>query len=131
MGEHADLRDVVGVYDGHRVRGVGLGAGLVAEYPEGQHRGVDRAVVGEHRRDKRAVRVQVVGVELPGVHGRRTGGDQGGDLLGELVGLACRQYHRRPGSQAPREFHTDLAAAAEDQHRRSPRVIHGCDYHLR
>jgi len=65
------------------------------------------------------------------VHGRRAGGDQGRDLVGQLVGFACRQYHRRPGSQAPREFNTDLAAAAEDQHRRGARVIHGCDYHLR
>jgi hypothetical protein len=47
------------------------------------------------------------------------------------VGFACREDHRRPGRQPPRELDTDLAATAEDQHRRSPRVIHGCDYHLR
>ena len=131
MGEQADLRDVVGVHDGQRVRGVGLGAGLVAEDPEGQHRGVDRAVLGDDRRDERAVRIQVVGIEFPGVHGRRAGGEHGGDLLGELVCFACREHHRRPGRQPPREFDTDLAATAEDQHRRSARVIHGCDYDLR
>ena len=68
MGEQADLRDVVGVHDGHRVVGIGLGAGLVAEDPEGQHCGADGAVVGDDRGDQRAVRGQVVGVELPGVH---------------------------------------------------------------
>ena len=49
MGEQTDLRDVVGVHDGHRMRGIGLGAALVAEDPKGQHRGVDRAVLGDDR----------------------------------------------------------------------------------
>ena len=63
-GQQADLRDVVGVHDGHGVGGVGLGAGLVAEDPERQHRGADRAVLGDDRVDQRAVRRQVVGVEF-------------------------------------------------------------------
>jgi hypothetical protein len=37
------------------MRGVGLGAGLVAEDPESQHRGVDGAVVGDDRGNQRAV----------------------------------------------------------------------------
>ena len=41
MGEQADLRDVVGVHNSHRVRGVDLGAALVTENAEGQHRGAD------------------------------------------------------------------------------------------
>ena len=46
MGEQTDLSDVVGVHDGHRVCGVRLGAGLVAQDPERQHGGADRTVFG-------------------------------------------------------------------------------------
>ena len=37
-----------------------------------------------------------------------------GDLLVEPVGIACGQHHRRPGSQQPRKFNADLAAAAQN-----------------
>ncbi len=114
VGEHADLRDVVGVHDGDRVRGVGLGAGLVAEDAEGQHRGADGSVFGDDRGDQRAVRGQVVGVELPGVHRRGARGFERGDLVIELIGFACGQHHRRSGRQAPCELDADLAAAAQD-----------------
>ncbi len=55
MGQQADLRDVVGVHDCQRMRSVCLGAGLVAEDAEGQHRGVDGAVFGDDRRDERTM----------------------------------------------------------------------------
>lgn len=127
----ADLGDVVGVHDGHRVRRVCLGAGLVAEYPEGQHRGADGAVLGNERSDQRAVCGQVVGVELPGVHRYSASCAECGGLVGELIGVPRGQHHRRPGSQASREFAADLAAAAENYYRSSARVVHGCDYCLR
>jgi hypothetical protein len=55
MGEQTDLRDVVGVHDGQRMRSISLGAALVAEDPEGQHRGVNRAVLGNDRGNERTV----------------------------------------------------------------------------
>ena len=99
---------------GHRVRGVDLGAGLVAEDPERQHRGVDGAVLVDDRGDQRAVRGDVVGVELPGVHRCGSGRLDEGHLLVESVGITCGQHHRRPGSQKPRKFNADLAAAAQN-----------------
>jgi hypothetical protein len=65
------------------------------------------------------------------VHTHRPGGEHGRHFVGQLIGFAGGQNYRRPGSQPARELDTDLAAAAEDQHRPSPRVIHGCDYYLR
>ena len=131
MGEHADLSDVVGVHDGHGVGGVDLGARLIAEDPEGQHRGADRAVIGNDRGDQRAVRSQIVGVEVPGLHRRGTGGKAERDLLVEPVGGAGRQDQRRPGRQPLGKFDTDLAAATQNQYWTRTRVVHGCDYHLR
>ncbi|MCO5556202.1 hypothetical protein L7F22_009747 [Adiantum nelumboides] len=55
LGEDVHLRDVVGVHDGGRVRGVGLGAGLVAENAERDDDGVDPAVPGRDVVDQRAV----------------------------------------------------------------------------
>ena len=130
MGEQADLRDVVGVHDGDGVRGVALGATLVAEDAERQHRGVDRAVLGNDRIDQRAVRFQVVGVEFDANHPRRSG---------RADAAICRRAGRRCGppirstarGESDREFDADFAAAAENQHCRCARVIHGCDYVLR
>ena len=113
------------------VRGILFGAGLVAEHSERQHRRAERPVVGHDRRHQRSVRGQVVGVEFPDVHLGRPGLLQRGDLLGEPVGAAGRQHHGGAGSQPPREFGADLAAAAENHHGPATRVIHGCDYLLR
>jgi hypothetical protein len=65
------------------------------------------------------------------VHRLRAGCFERGDLLIELVGPARSQHHRRPGSQASREFNTDLAAATQNQNWTRARVVHGCDYYLR
>ncbi len=130
-GQQARLGNEVGVQHRRGMRGVLLGAGLVAEHPERQHRRADRAVVGHDRRHQRSVRGQVVGVELADVHLGRTGLLEGGDLLGEPVGAAGGQHHGGAGSQPPREFGADLAAAAENHDRSAARVIHGCDYLLR
>ena len=133
-GQHrqqADLRDVVGVHDRRGVRGVVFGAGLVAEDAERQHRGADRAVLGDDRRDQRAVRGQVVGVELAHVHRRRARRPHGRDLLVELVGAPRRQHHGRAGGQPRGQLDADLAAAAENHDQPSARVLHGCDYVLR
>ena len=130
-GQQADLRDVVGVHDRHGVGHVGFGAGLVAEDPERQHRGADRAMLGHDRGDQRAVRRQVVRVEFPHVNGGGAGRPHRGDLLGEVVGSTGRQHDGRAGGQPPGEFGADLAAAAENHNRPTIRVIHGCDYDLR
>ncbi len=114
MREQADLGDVVGVHDGHGVGGVGFGAGLVAQDSEGQHRGADGAVLGDDRGDQRAVRGQVVGVELPGVHRGGAGGFERVDLFSEPVGVACGQHDRRSRCQKPRQLDADLAAAAQN-----------------
>ena len=70
MRQQADLRDVVGLHDLHRMRGVGLGTALVAENPERQHRGGDRTVFGDKRIDQRAVGREIVGIEGRGMHRR-------------------------------------------------------------
>lgn len=114
MGEHADLGDVIGVHDGDRVRGVGLGASLVAQDSEGQHRGADGPVVGDDRGDQGGVRGQVVGVEFPGVDRGGAGRFERADLVSELIGAARGQHHRRPGGQASRQLDPDFAASAQD-----------------
>ena len=81
--------------------------------------------------DQRAVRIQVVGVELPGEHRSRPGRADRRDLFVEPVRAARGEHHRRAGSKPARKFGADLTAAAKNQHRRRARVIHGCDYHLR
>ena len=110
------------------VRGVLLGAGLVAEHAECQHRRADRAVVGHDRGHQRRVRGQFVGVELANVDLGRTCLLEGGDLLGQPVGTAGGQHHGCAWRQQLREFDADLAAATENHHRSAARVIHGCDY---
>ena len=110
------------------MRGVLLGAGLVAEHSESEHRRADRAVVGHDRGHQRRVRGQVIGVERADVNLGRSRLLEGGDLLGKPVGTASRQHHRCAGGQQLREFDADLAAATENHHRSAARVIHGCDY---
>ena len=111
--------------------GILLGARLVAEHSERQHRRADRPVVGHDRRHQRSVRGQVVAVELADVDRGHPGLLEGGDLLGEPVGAAGGEHHGGAGRQQLREFGADLAAAAENHHRSGARVIHGCDYLLR
>ena len=53
--KQAGLRDEVGVQDRRGVRGVLLGAGLIAENSEREHRGADRAEVGDDGVDERAM----------------------------------------------------------------------------
>ena len=114
--------------------GVGLGAGLVAEDPEGQHGGVDRAVLGDDLVEHRRMRGQVVGVEPLDVHGHGTGRPQRGNLLVKAVAVTGGQHHRRPRCQSQGKFGADLAATAENHDHIAAgvaRVVHGCDYHLR
>ena len=120
------------------MRRVTLGAGLIAQNPEGKHRDADGSVLGEELVDQRPVRGEVVGVELAGVHGGGTRGPHHRHLLAEPIGAAGGEHHRRPGCQSLGEFESDLAAAPENHHnlpRDLPwcvgRVLHGGDYSLR
>ena len=92
--------DEVGVQDCRRVRGVFLGAGLVAENPECEHGGADRAVVGHDRGNQGCVRGDVVGVEVADVDLGRTGLLDGCHLRGELFGGARGQYTVAPGASS-------------------------------
>ena len=96
------------------MRGVGLGQRLVAQDAERQHRGADGTVVGDDRGDQRAVRGQVVGVELHGVDGRGPG------RLTAATWSASRSAPRaasttvRLAASGSRELDPDFAAAAQD-----------------
>ena len=107
------MRDVVGVHDRAGVLGVALGAGLVAEDPEGDDDHVERAVppcdVVEHA----ALGGQVVGVELDGVDGRRARVPHGLHLRGQVGAAARGEHDGRPFGEAPGHGDPDLAAAAE------------------
>ena len=72
------------------VPGVLLGAGLVAQDAERQHRGADRAVLGDDRLDQRCMGREVVGVEFTHVHGGGARRPHGRDLVVELVGASGR-----------------------------------------
>nr|BBX76476.1 hypothetical protein MFLOJ_02630 [Mycobacterium florentinum] len=102
------------MHDGHRVSGIGLGAGLIAEDPEGEHRGADGPVLGDDCCDQWGVRGQVVGIEFAGVNRLRAGLVQRLYLLIELIGSACGQHHRRAWSEPSRQLNADLAAAAQN-----------------
>ena len=90
----------------------------------------DPAVFGDQPFHQRAVRGEVVGVELDGVHGRRTGVAHRGDLVAQPGGVAGGEHHGGAGGEPAGQFQTDLAATAKDNDR--PRcVLHGSDYPLR
>ncbi len=131
MGEHADLSDVVGVYDGDRVGRVGFGAGLVTKDAKRQHRGGDRTVFGDDLCHLPTVRGQVVGVEFAGVHGLRAGRREFGDLLVEVIGPTRGEHRRGAVGQPPGELDADLAATSQNKNWTCARVVHGCDYYLR
>ena len=131
-GEQTDLGGVVGVHDRRGVRGVHLGARLVTEDPERHHRRVERAVLGDERRDERGVRGQIVGVELQYVDRRGACRCHRRDLLGQPIGAPRREHDGGTARQARRQFQADLAASAENHHHASVgRVLHDCDYVLR
>ena len=111
--------------------GVLLRAGLVAQDAERQHRGADRAVLGDDRIDQRCVGRKVVGVEFAHVHGGGSCLPHGRDLVVELVGATGRQQHGRAGRQPRGQLEPDLAAATENHDQLRARVLHGCDYCLR
>ena len=134
VGQHrqqADLGDEVGVHDRRGVPGVLLGAGLVAQDAERQHRGADRAVLGDDRVDQRCMGRKVVGVEFTHVHGGGARLPHGRDLLVELVGAAGRSTTVAPDASRVRQLQPDLAAATENHDQLRARVLHGCDYVLR
>ena len=120
-----------------------FGAILLAEDAERQHRGVDPPELADQPLDERAVRGQVVGVELRGAYLPGSGGLHRRDLRTEPVGAAGGKHHRGPRSQPRRQFDADLTAAAEDDHDfarvngtarmngAARCVLHGCDYSLR
>ena len=130
-GEQAGLCDEIRVHDGRGMCRILLGAGLVAENAERQHRGTDRAVIGDDGVDEGTVRLQGVGIELAHRDGGGTGGGHRGDLLVEIIGAAGGQHHRRARRQPRRQLEPDLAASAEDHNAAGIRVLHGSDYRLR
>ena len=134
VGQHrqqADLGDEIRVHDGRRVPRILLRAGLVAQDAERQHRGADRAVLGDDRFDQWCMGRKVVGIEFAHVHSGGPGGPHGRGLVVELVGATRRQQHRRAGRQPRGQLQPDFAAATENHDQPSVRVLHGCDYVLR
>lgn len=129
--QQTDLRHVVGVHDGHRVLGVGLGAVLVAEYAERHCGGADRSVLGLDLVEHRCVTAEVVGVERLDVHRSRTRRGERRYLLVKPAGAARGQHHGGTPGQSQRQLTTDLAATTENHDHSSIRVFHGSDYLLR
>ncbi len=134
-GQHRQqtgLCDEIRVHDGRGMCRILLGAGLVAENAEGQHRGADRAV--SRRRWSRRGRLcdssasasnsRTATAAAPAARHR-------GDLLVEVIGAAGGQHHRRARRQPRRQLEPDLAASTEDHDAAGIRVLHGSDYRLR
>ena len=111
--------------------GVLLRAVLIAQDAERQHRGADRAVLGDDRLDQRCMGRKVVGVEFTHVHGGGARLPHGRDLVVKLVGASGQQQHCRAGRQAGGQLQPDFAAATENHDQLRTRVLHGCDYCLR
>ena len=132
--QQTDLGDVIGMHNRYRMRRVSLGAGLIAEDAEGQHGGADSSVFPDQLFHQRAMRMQVVGIELGSMHGLSPGRSYRRDLRDEVIGAAGGQHDGRSRRQSRGEFKADLATAAENHHDpagRVGRVFHGCDYSLR
>jgi len=125
-----DLRHVVGVGDADRTGRIPFGAGLIAQYPEGDDDDADGAVVAGDPLQDRLVVVGGVGIELDGVHLRRPGRLDAGDRTGQVVTAPGRQDDGSAGREAADRLDPDLAPPAEQYHRAAcdavPPSCHGC-----
>ena len=79
-----------------------------------------------------ACEASVVGVELPHVDRRGARRRHGRDLVGQPVGVARRQHHRRTAaSRVASSMPISLRPPKNDYQAVVRRVLHGCDYVLR
>lgn len=116
MRQNTHMRDIIGVDNLNRVRGIPLGPPLIPQNPKRRDNGVNRPEPGEHILENLLVTADVVSVELDPL-----------DLLGARVQqrlgfivqcrrTPCRQHNRTLGQPRPHS-QADLTTPTQNQNR--------------